>query len=56
MIYIIIAIILFFLWFVYEMWSAPVVKENEDGGYKIVKPAKTWRDLFKNSPNDDIYR
>jgi hypothetical protein len=50
-----ILIIIFILIFAYEMWRAPLLKENEDGSYTTIKPAKTWRDLFKNSPHDDIY-
>jgi hypothetical protein len=55
---IILLIILIVLWvvvFAYEMWRAPLLEEQPDGSWKTIKPAKTWRDLFKNSPHDDFY-
>jgi len=55
MIYFIIAVFVIYFWIAYEMWRAPLLEENEDGSYTTIKPAKTWRDLFKNSPHDDIY-
>jgi len=55
MIYFIIGIIGTILWVAYEMWRAPLLEEKEDGKWETKKPAKTWRDLFKNSPHDDIY-
>ena len=55
MIYVIIGIIGTILWMAFEMWRAPLLEEQEDGSWKTKKPTKSWRDLFKNSPNDDIY-
>jgi len=51
MIYFIIGIIGTILWIAYEFYTAPMMDDNG----KITKPGKTWRDLFKNSPHDDIY-
>ena len=51
MIYFIIGIVGTLIWIGFEMYRAP---EMDDNG-RIIKPGKTWRDLFKNSPHDDIY-
>jgi len=51
MIYFIIGIVGTILWIAYEFYTAPMMDDNG----KITKPGKTWRDLFKNSPHDDIY-
>jgi hypothetical protein len=55
MIYFIIGIFGVYLWLAYEFWRAPLLEEQEDGSYKTIESTKKWRDLFKNSPNDDIY-
>jgi hypothetical protein len=36
------------IWMLYEFWSAPTVRENEDGTDTVVEPRKKLRDLFKN--------
>jgi hypothetical protein len=51
MIYFIIGIIGTVLWMACEMYTAPTMDDNG----KITKPGKKLSDLFKNSPNDDIY-
>jgi len=33
------------VWMVYELWRAPLVDEN----FNIVRPTKTFKDLFKKS-------
>lgn len=35
------------LWMAYEIWRAPVVKENQDGSYTTIKPTKKLSDIFK---------
>lgn len=35
------------IWIAYEMWRAPIAEETEDGGFKIIRPAKKFSDLFK---------
>ncbi len=34
-------------WVVYEAWRAPMMRENEDGSFTTIKPAKKLSDLFK---------
>lgn len=34
------------LWFMYELWSAPVGEETEQG-YREIKPGRKLKDLFK---------
>lgn len=35
------------IWIAFEMWRAPIAEETEDGGFKIIRPAKKLSDLFK---------
>lgn len=42
-----VCIILFVLWLTFEMWRAPLMKENEDGSWTQLKPARKLKDLFK---------
>jgi hypothetical protein len=42
--YIGIAILIFFVWLCYEFWRAPMMDETTG---RIIKPAKTFKDLFK---------
>lgn len=35
------------LWVVYEMWRAPMLRENEDGTFTTIKSTKKLKDLFK---------
>ena len=39
--------ILFIVWLVFEMWRAPLMKENEDGSWTELKPSRKLKDLFK---------
>ena len=43
----IIAGIVFVLWMGYSGWSAPLMKENEDGSWTKLRPEKKFSDLFK---------
>jgi hypothetical protein len=45
--YILIGIIGTFLWMVFEMWKAPLLRENSDGSYTTIKESKKIMDLFK---------
>jgi len=47
MIYFIIGIIGTILWIGFEIWRAPLLKENEDGSWETIKPTKKLKDLFK---------
>ena len=47
MIYIIIIFVLEVLYISYEMWRAPMLDHNN----KIVRPAKTFKQLFKSNKN-----
>jgi hypothetical protein len=42
-----VCIILFAVWLTFEMWRAPLMKENEDGSWTELKPARKLKDLFK---------
>ena len=44
--YLIIGLVLSTLWIAYEMWSAPLGEETKDG-FKIIKPGKKFRDLWR---------
>lgn len=44
MIILVVLFIFFLLWMSYEVWRAPLLDDN----YKIVRPAKTFKDLFKH--------
>jgi hypothetical protein len=39
--------IIFWIWIIYEVWRAPMLKENEDGTYTTIVPEKKLKDLFK---------
>jgi hypothetical protein len=39
--------LLLWSWIVYEVWRAPMMKENEDGSYTTIRPEKKLSDLFK---------
>jgi hypothetical protein len=34
-------------WIAYEVWRAPMMRENEDGTYTTIRPAKKLSELFK---------
>lgn len=42
-----ILITIYILWMLYAMWSAPLMKENEDGSWTTMRPERKFRDLFK---------
>ena len=35
------------LWMAYEIWKAPLLKENSDGSYTTIKESKKIMDFFK---------
>lgn len=35
------------LWMAYEIWKAPLLKENLDGSYTTIKKPKKIMDFFK---------
>jgi hypothetical protein len=39
--------LLLWSWIAYEVWRAPMMRENEDGTYTTIRPEKKFRDLFK---------
>ena len=39
--------ILFAIWLTFEMWRAPLMKENEDGTWIELKPSRKLKDLIK---------
>lgn len=40
-------LIILFLWIGYAGWSAPLMRENEDGTWTTIRPEKKFSDLFK---------
>jgi hypothetical protein len=40
-------ITIYILWMLYAVWSAPLMKENEDGSWTTMRPERKFRDLFK---------
>jgi hypothetical protein len=34
-------------WIAYEVWRAPMMRENEDGTYTTIRPTKKLSELFK---------
>ena len=45
--YILILIIGSFLWMAFEMWKAPLLKENPDGLWTTIEKEKEIMDFFK---------
>lgn len=45
--YIVIGIIGTFLWMTFEMWKAPLLRENPDGSWTTIKDSKKIMDFFK---------
>lgn len=43
-----IAIPLVILWMAYEIWSAPLMEETDDGRLIVKRPQKKFKDLFKS--------
>ena len=42
-----ICIILFALWLSFEIWKAPLLRENPDGSWTTIEESKKIMDLFK---------
>lgn len=42
-----ICILLSAAWMTFEIWRAPLMKENEDGSWTELEPSKTLKSLFK---------
>lgn len=40
---------LVWVWIIYEGWRAPMMKEQPNGTYKTIRPAKKLSDLFKKN-------
>ncbi len=50
--------IVFVLWMGYSGWSAPLMRENEDGSWTTLRPQKKFSDLFKKqtpTKNEDEF-
>ena len=47
MIYLVIICIGLVLWIAFEMWKAPLLKENPDGSYTTIEESKKIMDFFK---------
>jgi putative AlgH/UPF0301 family transcriptional regulator len=43
----IVMLVILFLWMGYAGWSAPLMRENEDGSWTTIKPERKLKDLFK---------
>jgi hypothetical protein len=42
-----IIIVLIFLWIAFEMWKAPLLRENPDGSWTTIRKEKKIMDFFK---------
>jgi hypothetical protein len=42
-----IIIVLIFLWIAFEMWKAPLLRENPDGSWTTIRKEKKITDFFK---------
>ncbi len=45
--YIVIGMIGTGLWLTYEIWKAPLLRQNPDGSYTTIKESKKIMDFFK---------
>jgi len=45
--YILIGVIGTFLWIAFEMWKAPLLRENPDGSWTTIQKEKKIIDFFK---------
>ena len=43
----ILIIILLWIWIAYEMWKAPLLRENPDGSWTTIRKEKKIMDFFK---------
>jgi hypothetical protein len=48
-----IAIPLVILWMAYEIWSAPLMEETDDGRLIVKRPQKKFKDLFKSKKKNN---
>jgi hypothetical protein len=37
------------LWIAYELWRAPLVREEEDGNITTIRRTREWKDLFRKT-------
>jgi hypothetical protein len=42
-----ICIVLFTIWFSFQIWKAPLLRENPDGSWTTIEKSKKIMDLFK---------
>jgi hypothetical protein len=42
-----IVFVAYWAWVGYEVWRAPMMRENEDGSWTTIRPTKKLKDLFK---------
>jgi hypothetical protein len=42
-----IIIVLIFLWIAFEMWKAPLLRENPDGSWTTIRKERKIMDFFK---------
>ena len=40
-------LVILFVWIGYAGWSAPIMRENEDGSWTTIRPERKFSDLFK---------
>lgn len=40
-------VVIYILWMAYVMWSAPLMKENQDGSWTTLRGERKLKDLFK---------
>ena len=45
--YVLIGIIGTFLWMLFEMWKAPLLRENPDGSWTTIRKEKKIMDFFE---------
>lgn len=43
-------VILSFLWIGFEMWKAPLLRENTDGSWTTIRKERKIMDFFKKKP------
>ena len=39
--------VILFLWIAYAGWSAPLMRENENGSWTTIRPERKFSELFK---------
>ena len=43
----IVIIVLIFLWIAFEMWKAPLLRQNPDGSWTTIRKERKIMDFFK---------